>query len=63
MSAAALFLRAHLRSSPDSRARIAYCLNRDGSSLAHIARKLRVPLAEVPCLIALGRRLLPARRR
>ena len=57
------FLDAHLEENPDSRARLAYFLFRDGLKLPAIARRLKVPAAEVPDLVALGRRLVPARRR
>jgi hypothetical protein len=57
------FLREHLKASPDSVARMAFFLDRDGVSQKKIAQQLDVPVADVPCLIATGRTLVPARRR
>ena len=57
------FLDAHLKKNPDSQAHLAYFFFRDGLKLPAIARRLKVPAAEVPDLVALGQRLVPARRR
>lgn len=62
-----IFAAAHLRGNTDSQARQAYMLHQEGCSPAQIAayfKKLGVtPSASVADLIALGERLMPARRK